>query len=134
MSQAGLQGICRNSSGFLRKPRRSPRNGTGTSPTRCWRRPGRGELEGAHGSGCGRPCSRETEIISEMHIVASCQDDSNHPERGRGQAKIQAWWSSFTQHTFLKHLPDAHFALLSRVLKAFPELLSTDNLELTNCS
>ena len=65
-----MQGICRHKSGFPRKPGRSPWNRTGTSPTRCWRRPRRGELAAPRGSGCGhgrRP--REAEIIS---VSAMC--------------------------------------------------------------
>lgn len=90
MSQAGLQGICRRKSGFLRKPGRSPWNGMGTSPTRCGCRPKRGELVAPRGSGCGhgrRP--REAEIISEMHILLPAKMIQISPREREARGVVQ---------------------------------------------
>lgn len=131
MNQSGLQGICRRKSGFPRKPGRSPWNRTGTSPTRCWRRPRRGELAAPCGSGCGhgrRP--REAEIISEMHILLPAEMIQISPRETEARPTCRHG-AAPSPVTLLRHLLDAPSAPASRAPRTFPELLSTEDSEQT---
>lgn len=86
---------------------RSP-NGTGTSPTRCWRRPGKGELAAPMQLRMWPwpPPQGSRNHLRNAHL-ASCRDDSDQPERDRGQA-CSSLVQAPHQQTFLEGHPLRH--------------------------